>query len=68
MGDFNVDLLSRKDDVITCTFSAFEQNIKWLLFMYYIYMYLWSGIHETGLGESWAHHLFLGLTFFTKKN
>jgi hypothetical protein len=28
MGDFNVDLLSRKDDVITCTFSAFEQNIK----------------------------------------
>jgi hypothetical protein len=28
MGDFNVDLLSRKDDVITHTFSAFEQNIK----------------------------------------
>ena len=28
MGDFNVDLLSRKDDVITRTFSAFEQNIK----------------------------------------
>ena len=27
-GDFNVDLLSRKDDVITRTFSAFEQNIK----------------------------------------
>ena len=28
MGDFNVDLLFRKDDVITHTFSAFEQNIK----------------------------------------
>jgi hypothetical protein len=28
VGDFNVDLLSRKDDVITRTFSAFEQNIK----------------------------------------
>jgi hypothetical protein len=28
MGDFKVDLLSRKDDVITPTFSAFEQNIK----------------------------------------
>jgi hypothetical protein len=28
MGDFNVVLLSKKDDVITCTFSAFEQNIK----------------------------------------
>ena len=28
MGDFNVDFLSRKDDVITRTFSAFEQNIK----------------------------------------
>jgi hypothetical protein len=28
MGDFNVDLLSRKDDVITRTFSAFEQNIN----------------------------------------
>jgi hypothetical protein len=28
MDDFNVDLLSRKDDVITRTFSAFEQNIK----------------------------------------
>jgi endonuclease/exonuclease/phosphatase family metal-dependent hydrolase len=28
MGDFNVDLLSRKDDVITRTFSVFEQNKK----------------------------------------
>ena len=28
MGDFNVDLLSREDDVVTRTFSAFEQNIK----------------------------------------
>ena len=28
MGDFNVDLLSKKDDVITRTFSAFEQNVK----------------------------------------
>jgi hypothetical protein len=28
MGDFKVDFLSRKDDVITRTFSAFEQNIK----------------------------------------
>ena len=28
MGDFNVDLLSRKEDVITRTYSAFEQNIK----------------------------------------
>jgi hypothetical protein len=28
VSDFNVDLLSRKDDVITRTFSAFEQNIK----------------------------------------
>ena len=28
MSDFNLDLLSRKDDVITRTFSAFEQNIK----------------------------------------
>jgi endonuclease/exonuclease/phosphatase family metal-dependent hydrolase len=28
MGDFNVDLLSRKDDVITRTFSDFVQNIK----------------------------------------
>jgi hypothetical protein len=27
VGDFNVDLLSRKDDVITRTFSAFEQKI-----------------------------------------
>jgi hypothetical protein len=29
MDDFNVDLLSRKDDVITRAFSAFEQNIKY---------------------------------------
>ena len=28
MGDFNVNLLSRKNDVITRTFSAFEQNIE----------------------------------------
>jgi hypothetical protein len=28
MGDSNVHLLSRKDDVITRTFSAFKQNIK----------------------------------------
>jgi hypothetical protein len=35
MGDFSVDLLSKKDDVITRTFSAFEQNIKLL----YIYIY-----------------------------
>ena len=28
MGDFNMDLLSRKDDVITRAFSAFEQNKK----------------------------------------
>jgi hypothetical protein len=28
MSDFNLNRLSRKDDVITRTFSVFEQNIK----------------------------------------